>query len=135
MGAVIIERQGVDDANAGKGEAGLAGHPWQGVYQAEGFGMTVRKQARHVGHGHRAVPCAACRRVNFDQGFQPDHAAGAVADEADVDANTRRFGHNGRSHIIGTKGAGGGVAGDINLHARHPAISISRWASFTRPLT
>ncbi|MCY1237955.1 hypothetical protein D9M72_506710 [compost metagenome] len=116
MRAVVIQRQRVGDADAGKGQALLL------LQERDLFGQAVRQrmraalqqasveQRRHVCRADRSVGHAPRFGLHLDQRLQPEHAARAVADNAHVLVARGGFARNGARHIVGAQRQRGGVA-------------------------
>eukprot|EP00043_Microstomoeca_roanoka_P029775 m.23134 g.23134 ORF g.23134 m.23134 type:complete len:587 (+) comp9442_c0_seq1:1952-3712(+) len=135
MQFVIMQRQRVDDAATREGQARLAHHPRQFLGQAKRLGMAFQpvEQRGHVFGLHRAKGQAAIVGADFDQRFQPDHPARAVAYDGDIDAALGGFGGDRVGNVIGTQGDGGGIKGDPDLHQRAPSRILSSFAASARP--
>ena len=107
MGLVVLERAGIDDADAGEGEAGLLLEERDVLDEAEGEGMLAAfehagvEQAVDIGGLGRSVAYAALRSLDLDRRLQPIHAARAGADDLDVNpALLRRLEQSAR-HVVG----------------------------------
>ena len=135
MGAVIGERQGVDHADAGKGQARLRLKPRKLFSQAKGLGMRgqIAKERGHIGQRHRAKGHAASGGFHLGQGFQPDHTPAAIAHQRQINALGAGMGADCLGNLIGFKGDGGRIKRQINLHFRPPMMPSS-FASSTRPM-
>ncbi len=93
MGKVVVQAQWISHADAGEGEAFLAGEEGDlfglALAQREPLFALVKtgiEQAGHVFRLHRAVGDTALRGVDLDQGFEPEQAARTVAYQFDRDA-------------------------------------------------
>ena len=120
MGPVGIERQRINDTNAGEGEAVLALHPVHLV--GEAMAELVRaageeiciEQRGDIGHGDGAIGDAARRGFDLDEGFEPEHAAGAVADDLDGSTALCCLAGNVGGYSIGADREGCGVNRNID---------------------
>ena len=74
------------------------------------------KQAGHVFCFHRTVGHTALGSFNFNQGFQPQQAARAIAHQLDLQAALFGFGLQGLSHRVSTDGQCGRIARHIDAH-------------------
>ncbi len=88
-----------------------------------------REQARHVGRRDRPVGDTATRRGNFDQWLQPEHAARAVAHQAQGNAALRRLLRDRGGHGISAEGQRRGIARDEDRHPHGTASSAASSAS------
>ena len=135
MRFIIRNRQRIDHPTPGKGQAGLARQIGDLFHRTQRLGVALKiiKQKRHISGLHRAKPDAARLGLNLDQRFQPDHAAGAVADQLHRDVACFGFGHDRCGNLIGANRHGGGVQGHVNLHALASASRVSSFSAVSRP--
>ena len=133
MGLVILERAGIDDAAILEGEAGLALEEGDVLDEAEielvlgAFEHAAVEQAVDVRSLHRAVADAALGPLDLDQRLEPIHAAGAGADDVDVEVlGLDRLEQRPR-HLVGANAKGACVP--RYEHARHACASFNRASS------
>lgn len=128
MGLVVVERQGIDDAAAGKGQSRLLLEEGDvlGLPETERVIAAVKQagiqQRDHVAGLDRAIGNTATRRFHLDQGFQPVHAARTVAHDRGIEAACAdRLGH-GLGNLLRTERYRRGIARDVDL-GRHRRAS------------
>ena len=118
MRFVIGQRERIGQPDAGEGQAGLALEEGQVFDRAQRLVGGPVKDRRDVRRPDRAKAGAPGVGFDLDQRFKPDHAAGAVADQRHVQTARLGFAQDGLCHLVRAKGAGSGVTGNIDLHAR-----------------
>ncbi len=139
MLAIVVQRLGIGDPAADKGQAGLALEERQLLRLADPLGVGAAfeqaggDQARDIVGVDRAVADAAFGGLDLDQGLQLVHAARAVADEGDGEALLGRLDGYGASHLVSADRNGGGVAWNVDLHARASSSRASSRAASMRP--
>ncbi|MNN44994.1 hypothetical protein D3C81_1593070 [compost metagenome] len=140
MRAVVIQRQRVGDADAGKGQALLL------LQERDLVGQAVRQrmraalqqasveQRRHVCRADRSVGHAPRFGLHLDQRLQPEHAARAVADDAHRLAAAGGFAFDRAGHFIGAQRQRGRIArheegSDGGAHTWTSAVSLAACVS------
>jgi len=125
MRAIVVDRLRVGDAAAREGEAGLALEERQLLDQADAAGM-IRAQAGYVARSDPRIADPSFRRPDLQQGFELEHAARSVADDALADR---------RRHFVGADRDRAGIAGDEDPHAAASSIRRRAEASSSRAKT
>lgn len=111
VGAVVVDRQRVGDSDAGEGETFLVGEVGDRRDRAERERVCAAgeeiggEEPRHVLLLHRAVGEASRRGVDLHHGFEPEHAAGAIAHQGDRLAAAGGFGGDRLRHALGAERA------------------------------
>ena len=120
MRAIVVERQGIDDAAAREGDARLALEEGNLFRPAEAQRMSLVEaagdQARHVARCDRTERDAALRRRDLDHRLEPEQAARTGAHDLDRNALPARLVDDCRRDLVGPDGAGRRIAGDEDLH-------------------
>ena len=124
MRTVILQRQRIDHAATGKGQAGLLRQERQLLRRTEAQRMRATgqqaggQQRRDVGCGHRTVSDAAGRRGHLDHRFEPEQTAR-------TGAHDRRVRRQRPGHGIGAKRQRGGISRHENrgLECAHATLS------------
>ena len=107
MGLVVLERAGIDDADAGEGEAGLLLEERDVLDEAEEEGMLAAfehagvEQAVDVGRLGRPVAYAALWPLDLDGRLEPIHAARAGAHDLDVEPALLGGLEQSARHLVG----------------------------------
>ena len=107
MGLVVLERAGIDDADAGEGEPGLLLEERDVLDEAEEEGMLAAfehagvEQAVDVRRLGRPVAYAALWPLDLDGRLQPIHAARAGAHDLDVEPARLRCLEQSARHLVG----------------------------------
>ena len=102
MGAIILERERIDDAAAREGQPRLPLEPGNVLGRAEPQRVRRRRPEARSSRlsascrRHRAVGDAACRRLDLDHRLEPVEAARAGADDLERDLPPRRRGADAR---------------------------------------
>ncbi|MNT43030.1 hypothetical protein D3C72_1794810 [compost metagenome] len=139
MRAVVVQRQRIGNTNAGEGQALLL------LQERNLIGQAVRQrmraalqqagteQRRHIRRADRAIGHAAGIGLHLDQRLQPEHAARAVAHDANVVAARAGLARDGAGHVVGAKRQRGGIArhedGGSGAHAWASVVSLEARAS------
>ena len=116
--AVLGERKGINNSAAREGEALLMFEPGKFLGWSEVKGMGGALQEPGIEEAGDLMSCygpvgdPARRRLDFDEGFQPEHAACPVANEFDGNTALGSFPMDCVGHFFGPCGEGGGVPGD-----------------------
>ena len=76
------------------------------------------EQAAHVGGRHWAIGQARTGDVDFNQGFEPQQSARAVADQNDGQASPFSFGRDRARDVLRAHCHGRRVARNENFYAR-----------------
>ncbi len=118
MRLVLGQREGVGQPDAGEGQPGLALEERQVLDRPQRLVGRPVQHRRHIRRCDRAIAHALAAGLDLDQRLQPDHAAGAVAHQRHVKTARLGFAEDGLGHLVRAKGAGGGIAGNVDLHAR-----------------
>ncbi len=127
IGLVVGQRARVGHTHARKGQALLARQVGNGAGRPMAQRVrAARGQARveqpwHIAGCHGAIGHAPGGRGHFDQGFEPEQAARAVAHDVHIQAPRCRFLCDALGHRVGTHGQRGRVAGNINGDNAHAA--------------
>ena len=141
MGAIVVERERIDDAAAREGQPGLALEPRNLVGKAMRERMRAAVGQRGVEHTggivrrDRTIGDPPCRRRDLDHRLEPVEPARAGAHDLDVEmARGRRLPQRGRD-LVRADREGAGVAGneDAGRHRCACASSASRRRSSSRP--
>ena len=134
MGAVVVEREWIDDAAPGEGDPRLALQEGDllGPADAQGVSGALHQsgfeQGRHIGGLHRAIGDAPCRRLDLDHRLQPEETARAGADQRHVQLAPAGFGPQRVGHAVGADRACRRIAWheDSRRHrSTSPAMSSS----------
>jgi hypothetical protein len=128
MGPPVGKRQRIDDAAAREGEPRLALQEGNVLGPTEAQRMTcanrqaARQQARHVAYRDRPEGNTPARRLDLHHGLQPEQAARPGAHDLDFDALPLGLCAQGDRDLVGTHGAGSGIARHEEAR-RHRATS------------
>ncbi|MET3865077.1 hypothetical protein ABIC20_002386 [Methylobacterium radiotolerans] len=123
MGPVIVHGDRVDHAAAVEGQALLPGEVGDFFRIAEAQGVVAARgqagiqQGVDVGERHGSVGDPPLGRADFDHRLQPEQAAGAGADDGDVEAAALGAREQGAGDLVGAEAEGDGVARNVEGHA------------------
>jgi len=125
MGAIVGERQRIDDAAAREGDARLALQEGNvlGPSHTQRMGsdrQAASKEARHVLGRHRPEADAATVGLDLDQRLEPEQAARARAHDLDRQALALGLVDDRGRDLVGADGAGRGVARHEDARGHHP---------------
>ena len=139
--AVFVKVQGVGQADPGEAHPLLAGQPRNLLDQAvpqcmrAAVEQTGLDQFRDVTGFDWSVSDATGGGLNFDEGFQPEHAAGSVADHLDGDSPGCGQLDDPRRDIVGAHRTRRRVTGNIDAHAHRGTTWALTTAARTRPIS
>src|SRR6516164_3441658 len=95
------------------------------------------EQRWHIGRAYRAIGTALPRGPHLDERLEEVGAAGAVANEVELNATTLRLGAHGSRDLARTHGERARIPGNLDgrahLAAEPSAISASNASGVTRP--
>ena len=127
MGAIVGERQWIDDAAAREGDARLALQEGSilGPADAQRVGGTrwlaVGEKTRNVLRRHRPEGDAPARCLDLDHRLEPEQAARAGANHFDGNTEAPGLADDGGGDAIGANRAGGGIARNEDPRRHRPA--------------
>ena len=125
MGAIVRQRQGIDDTAAREGDAGLALEERDLLGPADAQRMrrgrqAVDEQAGNVLHRHRTEADAATGGLDLDQRLQPEQAARAGAHDLDIEVLAPGHVEDRGGDLVGADGTGGCIAWDVEARRHQP---------------
>ncbi len=142
MRHVLVEIDRIDDADARKGQAFLAGDV--GKFFDHAQAQRMLRALQHAGvqqrpdlrSGHRSIADALAGDFHFDQGLEPDHAARTDAHQLDFGSLAAGQLDQRSGRLVGAQCERGGIPRYIHarhLRARHSFMSSSKRVGVTRP--
>ena len=88
------------------------------------LGETGAEETSHVPHGHRAVPHAARRSLDLDQGLKPEQPARSIAHDLSIDTALAQARLDRSRYLVGTDRTRSTVTRHVD--ANHARTSCAR---------